>query len=144
MDEVLIHGDGLALALRVAGYERYDSEGSDANWLTGEVELHLTGPAASAFRATCRVAWMTGDFVRFHESLRTLLDDLDGAAHFSTVEDQAEITIQLSAGKGTISGRVEEHVAARIEFSDIRTDQSQLQPALTALRRLVQKYPERP
>jgi hypothetical protein len=114
------------LTLDVGDYERQDARGDDANWLRGQIELELTCAVASSFRARCSVAWTTDDLVRFHESLRTLLDDLTGTARLTTLEDQIELTVVLKGGKGTISGRVEEHALVRTEFDDIPTDQSQL------------------
>jgi hypothetical protein len=144
MERVIIAGDGLRLTLGVGDYEQQDARGDDANWLRGQIELELTGAAASSFRARCSVAWTTDDLVRFHESLRTLLDDLTGTARLTTLEDQIELTIVLKGGNGTISGRVEEHALVRTEFEDIPTDQSQLKMGLLALRRVIQMYPPRP
>jgi hypothetical protein len=61
--------------------------------------------------------------LRFQDALRTLLDDLTGVAMLSTVEDQVELTIRLTGGKGTVKGRVEAHAIAALEFEGT-SDQS--------------------
>jgi hypothetical protein len=94
------------------------------------------------FRARCDVAWQMTELHAFHESLRALLDDLTGTARLATIEDQVEITIELKAGKGTLTGRVEAHAIAALEF-EASTDQSFLAHTLEALRAVVAKHPYR-
>jgi hypothetical protein len=57
----------------------------------------------ATFRARCDVAWQTTELHAFHESLRTLLDDLTGTARLTTIEDQVELTIELNDGKGALT-----------------------------------------
>ena len=79
MDEVPINGDGFRLTLRVGNYERAATgEVWDDNWLRGAVEIEIAQPPTATFRAKCDVAWQTTELHAFHESLRTLLEDLTG------------------------------------------------------------------
>ena len=99
------------------------------------------GRGAPRFAARCSVAWTTSELAYFAEALRTLLDDLTGVAKLNTIEDQVEITLKLSGGIGTMSGRIEEHAFAALEFEDVRTDQSQLRDGLASLREIVRRHP---
>jgi hypothetical protein len=143
VDEVQIRGDGLALTLGVGDYERAATgEVWDDNWLRGSAEVRIEQAPTATFRARCDVAWQTTELHAFHESLRTLLDDLTGTARLTTIEDQVELTIELKAGKGTLTGRVGAHAIAALEF-EASTDQSFLAHTLDALRATVAKYPSR-
>jgi hypothetical protein len=143
VEVVEIRGDGVTLTLGVGDYERAATgEVWDDNWLRGAVALRIENPPTATFRAKCDVAWQTTELHAFHESLRTLLDDLTGSAKLATTEDQVELTIELNEVKGTLTGRVEAHAIALVEF-EAPTDQSFLIPALSALRAVVTKYPYR-
>lgn len=143
MDEINVRGDGFRLTLGVSGYERERvGESYDDNWLRGSVTLDIAQPPAATFKAKCDVAWQTSDLLRFQETLRTLLDDLTGVATLSTIEDQVELTIRLTAGKGTVEGRVEAHAIAALEFEGT-SDQSFLSETLAELRRVNVSYPFR-
>ena len=143
MDEVEIRGDGLSLTLGVGDYERSPvGEVWDDNWLRGSAEVRIEQAPTARFRARCDVAWQTTELHEFHESLHALLDDLTGTARLATIEDQVEVTIELKAGKGTLTGRVEAHAIAALEF-EASTDQSFLAYTLETLRAVVAKYPYR-
>src|SRR3954449_9165524 len=142
--EVNVRGQGFHLRFDVLGYEseRLGKDSHDDNWLSGTVSLELARPPAATFKATCSTSWQTVEFAGFHEALRALLDDLTGTAAFTTIEDQVELTIRLTGGKGSLEGRVEEHAMASIEF-EAETDQSFLSQTLAELRALTAKYPFR-
>lgn len=142
--EIKIRAEGFLLRLDVAGYEseRRGKDSYDDNWLSGTVTLEFARPPAATFKAKCATSWQTVDFASFHEALRTLLDDLTGTATFSTLEDQVDITIELTGGKGTVEGRVQEHAMAWLEF-EAETDQSFLNQTLTELRAVTAQYPFR-
>jgi hypothetical protein len=130
-------------ARRERDYERAATgEVWDDNWLRGSVEVQIEQPPTARFRAKCDVAWQTTELHAFHESLRTLLQDLTGTAKLTTIEDQVELTIQLENGKGTLVGRVEAHAVAALEFEGA-TDQTFLAETLTGLRTVFAKYPYR-
>ncbi len=139
-----MRGDSFRLTFDVSGYEteRQGRDSYDDNWLSGNVSVEIAGPPAATFEARCSASWQTVDFAHFQEALRSLLDDLTGVATFSTLEDQVELTIRLSSGKGTIEGRVEEHALAAVEF-EAETDQSFLVQTLAELRAVTAKYPFR-
>ncbi|MDP9345328.1 MAG: hypothetical protein M3P44_06355 [Actinomycetota bacterium] len=71
-----------------------------------------------------------------------MLDELTGTATLTTIEDQVELTLELKSGKGTLTGRIEAHAIASLEF-EAATDQTFLADTLTALRAVVAKYPYR-
>ena len=143
MDEVRINGDGLELTLGVGDYERAATgDVWDDNWLRGSVSADIAQPPFASFRAKCEVAWQTTELHTFHEGLRTLLDDLTGTAKLTTIEDQIELTIELKSGKGALTGRIEAHSIAALEF-EVETDQTFLATTLDSLSRVVAKYPFR-
>lgn len=144
MSEINLRGEnGFRLALSVDGYEREPrGESYDDNWLRGSASVEVSQPPLATFRAKCDVSWQTTDLLRFQEVLRALLDDLAGVATLSTTEDQVELTIRLTAGKGTIEGRVEAHAIASLEFEGM-TDQTFLSNTLTELRAVTTTYPFR-
>jgi hypothetical protein len=63
-------------------------------------------------------------------------------ATLSMVEDQVELTIRLTGGKGTVEGRVEAHAVASLEFEG-STDQSFLAQTLVELRQVNATFPFR-
>lgn len=144
MHEAVITGEGFRFVLGVVGYERADATEEDANWLDGLASAELSGGRGPLFRARCSVAWTTTDLARFEASLRALLDDLNGTATLTTLEDQVELRIELTNGRGSLSGRIEQHALAALEFEAIPTDQSYLAPALESLRSIVGRFPARP
>jgi hypothetical protein len=139
--EVNLRGDGCHLKLDVLGYEseRWGQDSYDDNWISCTVTLEVARPPAATFKAKCSISLQTTELLAFQEALRCLLDDLTGAARFSTIEDQVEVTIRLERGKGTIAGRVEEHALAALEFEG-ETDQSFLTQTLSELRTVTAKY----
>lgn len=143
MDAVVLSGDGLELRLLIGEYERPGVSGSDGAWVRGGVELTLTGPLASSFHSRLPVSWTDSELRAFQRALTTLLADLTGKASLSTLEDQIELRIELSSGRGTLQGRIEEHALARIEFEDVPTDQSLLTPALRSLRQATARLRKR-
>jgi hypothetical protein len=143
VSEINLRGDGFHLTLGVAGYEsERRGESYDDNWLRGTATLEVAHPPLATFRAKCDVAWQTTDLLRFQETLRTLLDDLTGVATLSALEDQVELTIRLTSGKGTVEGRVEAHAIASLEFEGV-TDQSFLTQTFSELREVNAAYPFR-
>lgn len=144
MPEIHVRGDGVHLELSVTDYERGPvGDSYDDNWLRGGISLRVAQSRTGIFTAKCSVAWQTTELLRFQEALRTLLDDLTGAATLSTLEDQVELTIRLEAGKGRLEGRVEAHAIAALEFEGT-TDQSFLAQTLAELRQVNAAFPFRP
>jgi hypothetical protein len=141
--DINLRGEGLDVTLSVHGYES-DRRGErfDDNWLRGAVSVEIAQPPGANFRARCDVAWQTTDLMGFEQSLQSLLADLTGVATLSTLEDQVELAIRLTSGKGTIEGRVEAHALASLEF-ERRTDQSFLSQTLTELQEVNTSYPHR-
>ena len=143
MSEVSILGDGLRLTLTVNGYERARrGEHYDDNWLRGSVSLEIAA-ASATFSALCDIAWQTTDLSRFEQALTTLLGDLTGVANLSTLEDQVELTIRLTAGRGSIEGRLQARDAIASVAFTAPTDQSLMGQTLLDLRQINETYPVR-
>jgi hypothetical protein len=140
--EVSLCGEGCRLVLRV---ERYAypavTSGSDANWLAAEVEL--TAGRTGTFRATHRLALRTDELAQFRDQLRLLERDATGEAHFEHLEEQAGVTVRVSAGKGTMSVAVREHVGPELRFADVEIDPSLIRQALGELDAVVDAFPAR-
>ena len=140
--EVSLCGDGCRLVLRVERYAYPDvTSGTDANWLAAEVEL--TAGRTGAFRASHRVALRTDELAQFRDQLRLLDRDATGEAHFEHLEEQAGVTVRLSAGKGTMSVVVREHVGPELRFADVAIDPSLIRQALGELDAAVAAFPAR-
>lgn len=54
----------------------------------------------TCYRGRCDVAWQTAELQAFHESPRTLLEDLTGTARLTTIEDQVELPQPVAASRG--------------------------------------------
>jgi hypothetical protein len=141
MRELLVAGDGFRLWLRVAGYERPSLEsGDDANWLVGEAEM--TADAGGSFRASRGVALRTEELAAFREALRRLVEELDGEATLTHMEDEVGCTIRLRRGTGELDAFVREHVpGVELRVEQVRTDQSYLQETARQLDALVAAFP---
>ena len=111
---------------------------------SGPVDLELRRGLGARVRASCPVGWTTSDLASFNESLRTLREDLAGAAILQTLEDQIEVRIELASGQGTVSGRVEEPALVSVEFEDVATDQTRLGVTARSLGEIVRRFPPPP
>jgi hypothetical protein len=135
-------GDGFRLVLRVAGYERHDVHtGDDANWLTAEFELTLG--TYGTYQARQRVSLFAPDIAAFATALRSLDRDLTGQAKLEHLEDELAVTITLNAGKGMLAGYVREHVAVKLSYREINTDQTHVREARQQFDGLVAAFPPR-
>ena len=140
--EVHLRGEGCSFVLRVHRYENPAvTYGSDANWLSGEVELAVGG--AGTFRAKQRVALRTDELHRFRDALRLLDRELTGTATFDHLEEEVGVTLRLDAGKGSLSGFVREHTGPELRFEDVETDQSHVRNALREIEAVVAAFPIR-
>jgi hypothetical protein len=137
-----IRGDGLVLTLRVARYQfpQIDS-GSDANWMVAVAELQVghTG----TFAARQELSLFTTDLAAFRDGLRRLDHELTGVVTLEHLEEQIEVTIALTAGRGEISGRLSEHGGASLAFRHVKTDQTYLRRTLGELEALMAAFPVR-
>lgn len=141
--EIPLDGAGLRLTLGVGGYERSATgEVWDDNWLRGFASVEIDRSPAATYRARCDVAWQTTELAAFHASLGALLDAPTGTARLATTEDQVELTIELEGDEGTVSGRLEAHAIAALEF-EASTDRTALAATLAALGDVVARYPYR-
>lgn len=127
-------GEGCRLVLRVTGYERPEEEsGSDANWLTGNVEL-LAGRTGS-FRATHGVAFRTAELEAFRNELREVVESLNGTATLHHMEAQLGCTVTLSHGRGSLTAFVQEHIGSELRSARLRPT------SRTSLRRCASSTP---
>jgi hypothetical protein len=140
--EVCLRGERCRLVLRVDRYAYPGaSSGSDANWLAGQVEL--TAGETGSYRAKHRVALRTDELTRFRDDLRRLERDATGEAHFEHIEEQVGITVRLSAGTGTLSVVVREHVGPELRFPEAGIDEAAIRLALAELEAIVAAFPVR-
>jgi hypothetical protein len=141
MREVAVAGDGVRLLLRVAGYERPSLEsGADANWLMADAEI--SAEAVGSFRARRGVALRTEELVAFRDALRPLVDEPEGEATLTHMEDEVGCTIRLHRGTGELDAFVREHVPGfELRVERARTDQSYLQETVGQLEALVAAFP---
>lgn len=141
MREVVVAGDSFQLLLRVAGYERPSLEtGADANWLSAKVEM--MAEAGGSFRASRGVALRTEELAAFREALWRLVEDLDGEARLTHMEDEVGCTIRLHRGTGELDAFVREHVPGlELRVERVPTDQSYLRETTKQLDALVAAFP---
>jgi hypothetical protein len=140
--EVSLRGDGCSLVLRVDRYAYpAATTGSDANWLAGEVEL--TAGQTGTYRGKHRVALRTDELAELRDQLRRLDRSSTGEAHFEHLEEQVGITLRLSAGKGTLSVVVREHLGPELRFQDAAIGEAAISEALSELEAVVAAFPVR-
>jgi hypothetical protein len=140
--ELSLAGEGCRLVVRVERYAYPDvTSGTDANWLAAEVEL--TAGRTGTFRAAHRVALRTDELAQFRDQLRLLDRDASGEAYFEHLEEQVGVTVRLSAGSGTMSVAVREHVGPELRFADVAVDPSLVRRALGELDAAVAAFPAR-
>lgn len=140
--EATVAGHGCRLVLRISAYELPDEvSGSDANWLTGEVELQagLTG----VFRARHSAALRTDELAQFRDQLKEVVASLNGTATMHHLESQVGCTIELASGRGNLSAFVREHVGSELHVRQCETDQSYLTQTLRELDAIVETFPVR-
>jgi hypothetical protein len=145
MREIAVAGDGVRLLLRVAGYERPSLEsGADANWLVGEAEM--TADAGGSFAARHGIALRTEELAAFRDAMRRLVEELDGEATLSHMEEEVGCTIRLHRGTGELDAFVREQgrvLGIELRVEGARTDQSYLQETVRQLDALVAAFPIR-
>ena len=110
----------------------------DANWLILRVRMEATGATVKCVGAIL----MTTNFEGFRDQLRTLYNDLEGTAKLAGLEPDLKLTLS-GKGLGRIDAEVEitpDHLSQFHRF-DFELDQSYLPDILSALDRLLEKYP---
>jgi hypothetical protein len=140
--ELSLRAEGCRLVLRIDRYAYPAVEsGSDANWLAGEVEL--SGGRTGAAHAKHRVALRTDELAEFRDQLRLVERASTGEAYFEHLEEQVGITLRLSAGNGTLSVVVREHLGPEVRFQDAAIGEAAIREALAELEAVVAAYPVR-
>ena len=140
--EAVIRGENFVFTLRVDRYVAPQlTSGSDANWLHGAVELEIS--MVGSYRASQQVSPFASDLEAFRDELRALDRDLTGTATLAHLEGEFEVTIALESGKGTLSGYVREHIGPRLQFDEIKTDQTYVNAALKQFEALTAAFPVR-
>ena len=139
---VHIRGEGFELVLHVDRYEfPAETTGPDANWVFADLEVRLRRIAS--FDVSRELTLRTDQLEAFRDELSALDRQLTGEATLSHLEDEVEVTIRLKRGKGTLSGFVEDHSCARLEFDHIATDQSHVGQTLAEVDAVVRAFPVR-
>jgi hypothetical protein len=140
--EATVAGHGCRLVLRVSAYEWPDEvSGSDANWLTGEVELRAG--RTGEFRARQPAALRTDELAQFRDDLHETVESLNGTARLRHLEAQVGCTIELAHGRGNLSAFIKEHVGSELQVRRCETDQSYLAQTVRELDALVEAFPVR-
>jgi len=105
--EVTVAGHGCRLVLRVSTYEWPDEvSGSDANWLTGEVELQAG--RTGVFHARHGAALRTEELAQFRDQLQEVVASLNGTATLHHLESQVGCTVELANGHGNLSAFIKD------------------------------------
>jgi hypothetical protein len=98
--EATVLGHGCRLVLRVSSYEWPDEvSGSDANWLTAEIELQAGRTAV--FHACHGAALRSEDLAQFRDELREVVASLNGTATLHHLESQVSCTVELANAVAT-------------------------------------------
>lgn len=140
--EATVAGHGCRLVLRVSAYEWPDEvSGSDANWLTGEVELQ-TGQTG-VFHARHRAALRTEELAQFRDELQEVVASLNGTVTLHHLESRVGCTVELASGRGSLSAFVKEHVGSELRVRQCETDQSYLAQTVRELDAIVERFPVR-
>lgn len=148
MQSVTFTGRNLRLILDVGGYE-FDSatDLDDRNWLTGSVELEVGSPPVVVVRRL-EVFWQTTELSEFEGQLRAALKQQrsrsSGRAQLTPLEEQVELQVMVRLNEAMISGRVELHSIASVEFHETPTSAEELERALAELTEVTSAFPFRP
>ena len=141
MNSVSIRGDGAALQLAVAGYEREAvQDATDADWLRAHVQISVPG-----FAASLELALLAEEVTRTLGELSSVLARGEGAAEFNTLEDCLRLTIALErTGRGVVSGiaRHLDRPTNQLSFA-FDTDRTFLDRAERDLRSISNAFPSR-
>lgn len=142
MQSVCFVGDGgEQLRIDVLGYERAPvGEYFDDNWLSVAVEVKAGG-----FTGFFSASFLTGELEAFHQQAARLHASLEGSATFRTLEEQLSLDL-VGDGLGHIrlTGRAEDQpgIGNTLEFA-FAFDQTQLQPSVQDLARVLSTFPVR-
>jgi hypothetical protein len=140
--EGCLRGDGFEARVAAFRYAYPDAvDDDDAEWVSGAVDVRLLG--AFGFDARGELNFRATELETFQQELAALHKTLSGEAVLRHMEDEIELRVTLDHGRGTISGFVQQHVRGRLEFKEIRTDQSYLFDAVAGLGRIVEAFPPR-
>jgi hypothetical protein len=140
--EVTFAGEGGRITIAVVRYEfREDASGAEANWLKGGVRVELS--ATGAFRCSVPVLYMADELSYFRDDLGRILARQKGVATLETEEDCVSLSVALGPGEALIGGYVQVDGFARLDFSDIATDEASLRDAHGQLVELVREFPLR-
>jgi len=101
--EAALRGDGCRFVVRIECYSSPQlSAGTDANFLTGEVELNV-GSRAS-FQVRSRVVLRVEELMDFRDQLKALDRDLDGE-----VTQQSRLRLSSTRSAGRWQGNARRH-----------------------------------
>jgi len=139
--QISLNGHGASISIEVSGYERPIAQNvDDANWLKCRVAVNL-GYFTGEYPAT----FVTSDFVRFRDGLKTVLSTMGGSASLETCEEALNCTVEMkSNGAARIKGKAQVHqnIAAALSFS-FESDQSFAAQTLREVEAVIAEYPVR-
>ena len=148
MVSVTLTGERLHLALGVRGYEFETARDShDKNWLRKSVALEVGPPSERIVVSNFEVFWQTTELSDFELQLSGALAKQKslsgGKASLTTLEDEVELQVMVRLDDATISGRIEKHSVAAVEFAETVTTAQELEGALSELAEVTREFPFR-
>jgi hypothetical protein len=111
----------------------------DGNWMITPISVHVGGFTAE-IAATLRM----DELHRFHEGLKYINDNLDGAAVLTSMERWIDLTVRCERnGHLSVTGDVREDPASvtHLEFEIDHLDQTMLPGWLAALDAIEKEFP---
>lgn len=135
-----IFGNGNSIKITLIGYSFPNAELDwDKNWIKGLVEVK-----AGAFFGQFGADFITIDFATFKNELSILYDRLNGAAIFTTLENQVNIKI-TGDGTGHLKAECkvmnEPSFGSKLQF-EIDFDQTNIPKTLKQLDKITNKFPK--
>jgi hypothetical protein len=124
-NEGRLRGQDFAARISASGYKHPDTENPyDQQSVSGTVDLsYVSGDIRWTTAAS--LTFDAEDLVASQRELAALHATLSGEAVIVSADDMLQLRVQLTDGKGVISGWLQEHGVARFEFGHIHTDQSE-------------------
>jgi len=132
---------GNVVRVEAVSYEREESRDYyDNNWINSIVFIKC-----GQFQGEFSAQFMTEDFERFKQELKSLYTDLASPAHFTTIEEQLELIV-TGDGRGHIEMQITacDKVAdgAELQYT-MSFDQTILKPVIEQLQIITKKFPIR-
>ena len=140
--EINVAGEGFQLTVELVGWESPElMSGSDANWITGNVELKAG--ATGRYTARQAVSIRTDELLAFRDHLAGVLESLNGTAKLEHLEAKFGLKVTLESGAGELEAFVSEKLGPRLAVDGVPTDQSYLARTLRDVNEAVREFSPR-